>query len=297
MIIINIISSCNYHRITPKDINAFIELNESIDYIDPEAVFCLFLFNYGRFPSSISEIIDSAQNDPGTIEWISWKLRDPFSSNNESFKYLSFNNCNSYLLLSRGPDRKFNKYSSDGCDTEIDYSHLLADSNCTEATNYSGKDIIVLFGKARPMLLTYTKVINEVRDYFNEMIALKKQYTHGYRNILLYIDSTIFRVVNYNLDSTNCYIDILHNEYCFRFSIAAGLNPFDVIEDKLNDNFSISGVYSNHDIENKIFLYEHCIFEPSLKPLDIIKLYQESRYGFSFDINRCDFSLDDSIQR
>lgn len=289
--------SCNHFRIQLTDIDEFIELHQRIYQEDVELVFRKFLFDFGRFPSSISEIIDSVQNDPGTIEWISWKLRDPFSSNNESFKYISFNSCNSYLLLSRGPDRKFNKYASDGCDAEIDYSLLLVDSNCTKTTNYSGKDIIVLFGEARPMLLTNSKPMDDVIAYFANMISLNRLYTYGYRIVSLFVDSTITRVFTYNLETTDCYIDILHDENIFRFSVSAGMNSPEMIEDKLNDNFIISGVYSEYDIENKIFLYEHCIFEPSLKPQDIIKLYQESRYGFSFDINRCDFSLEDSIQR
>jgi hypothetical protein len=291
-----IASCCNYNL--AKDKSSFLEIHQKVYQDDVELIFRVFLFHYGRFPITISELVDSAQNDQSTIEWLSLKMSDPFSHNNEPFKYLSFDDGKKFLLVSRGPDRKFNHYDSQSSQASLLNSPtLLVDSKCSEKTNYCGKDIMVLCGESKSMLITNSKIMDNTSLYFDQMISENKRYTNAYKSVLLYIEPIIQREIMGNAKGTDYNIDVLYGGYTFRFLLATDLNNIDAILNKIDKNFSIFGVYDSYNNDTKLYLYKHCIFEESFQPLEITNLYNEKRQGSAFNMNRCKFSVDTLVQR
>jgi hypothetical protein len=287
-------SCCNLYK--SKDKSTFLEIHQKVYQDDVELIFRIFLFKYGRFPINISEITDSAQNDSSFIKWVSLKMEDPFSLNNEPLKYLSFNKGGSFLLLSRGPDHKFNQYEGNSSLTSILNSpYLLVDSECTDKTSFRETDIIVMYCEAKSVLISNSKIIDNVSAYFDEMIAQNKRYTFGIKQVLLYIEPKIHIGIISSEDSVTSYIDIVYNGYTFRFLLPAHLNSTTKIVEKLDQNFTVSGVYSSYDEDHKIFLYEHCICE-TMKPLEVRNYYLEQRKGSVFDINRCNLSSNRSTK-
>lgn len=291
-------SSCCTYNLS-KEKQYFVEIHQKVYQEDVELLFRVYLFFYGRFPINISEITDSVKDDPNPMEWFSIKMSDPFSHNNKPFKYLSFNDGKSFLLISRGPDHRFNHYNSKSSLTSIINSPLLlADFECTDTTNYCDKDIIVLCSEAKSMFLTNSKIMDDASLYFDQMIAQNKRYTYGYKNVLFYVEPVMHRKLIRKVDGTNSYIDIEYKGYVFKFLLSADMNNnVAAIVDKVDKNFSISGVYNSYDKEAKLFTYKHCIFEELIQPQEIRNINLEKRQGSAFNINRCDFSLDSLNQK
>jgi len=286
---------CNQNHFEDK--STFGQVHQKIYQDDVELLFRMFLFKYGRFPLSISEIADSAQNESSTIEWVSIKMTDPFSENNEPFQYLSLNEGREFLLISRGPDHKLNQYDTNlNMTSVLNASLLLTDSECTDTTNYRKKDIIVLCGEAKSMLIANSKIIDNTTEYFDDMIAQNKRYTYSIKQVLLHIEPKTHSKQNIKIDSTNSFIDIIHNGCVFKFFLSEYMNAAAMNAEITEQNFTISGVYSGYDEDQNIFIYKHCFYEQR-KPIDAKNEYIKKREGSAFNINRCFFSLNSSIKQ
>ena len=266
--------------------SSFDKLQQKLDIHNVEIVFIGFLYNNGRFPMSVKELFDSTYNDEGFADWIIIKLSDPFSAKNELFKYIPSEDFTSFILLSMGPDRKFNQYQSYKL-TESDKLKMLADSNCTSTTDYSGKDIIVMSGERTTMLLANSWVMENSEQYFEEMISLNKRFI-GIIPVLISIDSLLSNKLVIKNDNAGNSIQISYNNYVFKYNL---LDTLDVMKNSNNGlgSYSIFGVFDYYDEDTKTFIYNQCIVFESEKGQDIKDKYETLRMKAYFNLKRCNF--------
>lgn len=244
-----------------KKIDKLSERSGSLEYV---LIFEEFFSSNFRYPIDEREFYDYFSKDTSVYLEVIRKMKDPFSSNNNSFQYVPIYSksnrlCEGYLLISAGIDGVSNFEMLDTVYFEnvkdnffyntLDIATSLSYRNYTPVFSlkdyfFGSKDLLIEFTNGLELFIN-----NASRRVYSPSSLMKKLYPRGFTSFDCCIEGVVKKIDNNSIVIT----DTLSSVVCMMYKGKS----FDIKE---FEKVKIVGQYRNQiDTTNKTIYLKNCI--------------------------------------